>query len=109
MNTEQLIDVLKDIRDLIEEALDEFAIESTDMFKGEVPDSDMEVGDKVQFANIRSDDGSIEILHGKIVDILQRDGESFFNRVVTEEGRKFKVPVVIGDTRRGTKVICKIG
>lgn len=108
MNTEQLIDVLKDIRDLIDEALNEFVIENTDIFEGETPDTDMEVGDKVQFANVRSDDGSIEILHGKVIDVLQRDGEGFFNRVVTDEGRKFKVPVVIGDTRLGTKVVCKI-
>lgn len=108
MNTEQLIDTLNDIRDLIDEALDEYIVDDAEAFAGETPDSDMEVGDKVQFANVKSNDGSIEILHGKVIEVLQRDGEGFYNRVVTEEGRKFKVPVVIGDTRLGTKVICKV-
>ena len=108
MNTEQLIDMLNDIRDLIDEALDEYVVDDAEAFAGEVPNSDMEVGDKVQFANVRSDDGSIEILHGEVIEVLKRDGKGFYNRVVTDGGRKFKVPVVIGDTRLGTKVVCKI-
>lgn len=70
----------------------------------EAPDSEFDVGDILDIANVNSHSGTLEFLTGTVTEIKLKDEDGWFNRVVTPDGRKFKIPMNSEDTRKGTRV-----
>jgi hypothetical protein len=99
-----LTDIRKDLKDL-DERIDEVLASFDDGLVGDVPpQSDLAVGNVVDFVNMK--DNNIEKFQGRVTAVGLKDNEgNWFCRVETEDGRKFRVPCCLEDTRKGTKVL----
>lgn len=78
--------------------------QSTEEYEGITPESVVDEGDEVRFVCVNKDD-EVEILKGTVIETLLHDDIGWFNRVKTDEGRKFRVPIDYEQTRLGTKLI----
>lgn len=108
MTANEIADVLTDIRnDLndIDERIDAVLASFDDGLVSDVPpQSDLAVGNVVDFVNMK--DNNIEKFRGTVTAVGLKDNEgNWFCRVETEDGRKFRVPCCLEDTRNGTKVL----
>ena len=109
MTKEQLIDLLGDTAAALNElvrrlhdaqetmAYDEEAEEE------EAPEADFHVGDIIDFVNVNKE-GNMEFLTGTVIEGPSRDDNGWYYRTETREGRKFKTPINLTDTRLGTRV-----
>ena len=109
MTKEQLIDLLGDaaaeLNELVRrlhDAQEDLAYEE-EAEEEEAPETDFNVGDVIDFVNVNKE-GSMEFLTGTVINGPARDDNGWYCRAETREGRKFKVPVNLTDTRLGTRV-----
>ena len=109
MTKEQLIDLLGDAAAELNELVRKLRDAQEDMaYDGEAeeeeaPETDFNVGDVIDFVNVNKE-GSMEFLTGTVINGPARDDNGWYCRAETREGRKFKVPVNLTDTRLGTRV-----
>lgn len=96
---DQLNDMDRRIEDLLGDLNDEEEAEEVD-----APVSEFHVGDILDFACVNKD-GRMEFLTGTVTEVSEHDEHGFYDRVVTPDGRKFRVPVNSTDTRLGTRVL----
>ena len=109
MTKEQLINLLGDTA----EALNELFRKLRDAYEDivyeeeaeeeEAPESDLHVGDIIDFVNVNRE-GNMEFLTGTVIEEPSRDDNGWYCRAETREGRKFKTPINLTDTRLGTRV-----
>ena len=109
MTKEQLIDLLGDtaaeLNELVRrlrDAQETMAFEE-EAEEEEAPEADFHVGDIVDFVNVNKE-GNMEFLTGTVIDGPARDDNGWYCRAETREGRKFKTPINLTDTRLGTRV-----
>ena len=69
----------------------------------EVAEADFDVGDIIDFVNVNRE-GNMEFLTGTVIEGPSRDDNGWYCRAETREGRKFKTPINLTDTRLGTRV-----
>ena len=69
----------------------------------EAPEAAFHVGDIIDFVNVNKE-GNMEFLTGTVIDGPARDDNGWYCRAETHEGRKFKTPINLTDTRLGTRV-----
>lgn len=107
MCMEDLIESVENLIEVVNEMnhkLDRIAV----MQRSQEIDNDFSVGDRVQFVNVK-DNGNIEVLEGTISDINEvDDGGNLYNRIETDDGRKFRCALKLNDTRLGTCVTARI-
>lgn len=109
MTKEQLIDLLGDaaaeLHELVRKLIDaqEDLSYEEEAEEEEAPEADFNVGDIVDFANVNKE-GGMEFLTGTVIEGPARDDNGWYCRAETREGRKFKIPVNLTDTRLGTRV-----
>ena len=105
MTKEQLIDLLGDtaaaLNELVRKLRD--AHECLAYEEEEAPEADFDVGDIIDFVNVNRE-GNMEFLTGTVIDGPARDDNGWYCRAETREGRKFKTPITLTDTRLGTRV-----
>ena len=108
MTKEQLIDLLGDTAAALNElvrrlrdAQEDMAFE--DEAEEEAPEADFHVGDIIDFVNVNRE-GNMEFLTGTVIEEPSRDDNGWYCRAETREGRKFKTPINLTDTRLGTRV-----
>ena len=109
MTKEQLIDLLGDTAAELNELASRLRDDQEDMaFEDEdedeeAPEADFHVGDIIDFVNVNKD-GNMEFLTGTVIDGPARDDNGWYCRAETREGRKFKTPINLTNTRLGTRV-----
>ena len=109
MTKEQLIDLLVDTVAALSEVVRKLRDDQEDMaYDGEAeeeeaPEVDFHVGDIIDFVNVNKE-GNMEFLTGTVIDGPARDDNGWYCRAETREGRKFKTPINLTDTRLGTRV-----
>lgn len=108
MTKEQLIDLLGDtaaeLNELVRklrDAQEDLAYEEAE--EEEAPEADFNVGDIIDFASVNKE-GRMEFLTGTVINEPACDDNGWYCRAETREGRKFKIPVNLTDTRLGTRV-----
>ena len=105
MTKEQLIDLLGDtaaeLNELVRRLRD--AQETMAFEEEEAPEADFHVGDIIDFVNVNRE-GNMEFLTGTVIEGPSRDDNGWYCRAETREGRKFKTPINLTDTRLGTRV-----
>ena len=109
MTKEQLIDLLGDTAPALNEldrrlrdAQEDMAFED-EAEEEEAPEADFRVGDAIDFVNVNKE-GNMEFLTGTVIDGPARDDNGWYCRAENSEGRKFKTPINLTDTRLGTRV-----
>lgn len=109
MTKEQLIDLLGDTAAALNElcrklrdAQEDLAFED-EAEEEEAPEADFDVGDIIDFVNVNKE-GNMEFLTGTVIEGPSLDDNGWYCRAETREGRKFKIPVNLTDTRLGTRV-----
>lgn len=109
MTKEQLIDLFGDVtaelNELLRrlnESLEDLAYEGV-AEEEEVPEAAFHIGDIIDFVNVNKE-GNMEFLTGTVIEDPARDDNGWYCRAETREGRKFKIPVNLTDTRLGTRV-----
>ena len=105
MTKEQLIDLLGDTAAALNELVHRLRDAQEDMAfeEEEAPEADFHVGDIIDFVNVNRE-GNMEFLTGTVIDGPARDDNGWYCRAETREGRKFKTPINLTDTRLGTRV-----
>ena len=105
MTKEQLIDLLGDTAAELNELVRRLRDAQEDMAfeEEEAPEADFHVGDIIDFVNVNRE-GNMEFLTGTVIDGPARDDNGWYCRAETREGRKFKTPINLTDTRLGTRV-----
>ena len=109
MTKEQLIDLLGDTAAELNELVRRLRDAQEDMaFEDEAKDeeaseADFHVGDIIDFVNVNKE-GNMEFLTGTVIEGPSRDDNGWYCRAETREGRKFKTPINLTDTRLGTRV-----
>ena len=109
MTKEQLIDLLGDtaaaLNELVRRLRDaqETMAFDDEAEAEEAPEADIHVGDIIDFAN-GNREGNMEFLTGTVINGPARDDNGWYCRAETREGRKFKTPINLTDTRLGTRV-----
>ena len=108
MTKEQLIDLLRDtaaeLRELTRKLLDaQESLAYEEEAEEEAPEADFHVGDIIDFVNVNKE-GNMEFLTGTVIEGPSHDDNGWYCRAETREGRKFKIPVNLTDTRLGTRV-----
>lgn len=110
MEKQQLIDELESMRtklDDLERCLEcllgdlEEEVEAEEV---EAPESEFHIGDILDIASVNKD-GEMEFLTGSVVEVQCSDEHGFYDRMVTPDGRKFRIPMNSVDTRLGTRVM----
>lgn len=107
MTREELIELINDLKDELEILMnrcDEALVEDDyQAEEEEAPEADFEVDDIIDFVNVNKD-GDMEFLTGRVIEGPRRDENGWYCRAETREGRKFKVPTNLTETRLGTRV-----
>lgn len=108
MTKEQLIDLLGDtaaeLNELVHRLRDaQECLAYEEEAEEEAPEADFDVGDIIDFVNVNKE-GNMEFLTGTVIEGPSRDDNGWYCRAETREGRKFKTPINLTDTRLGTRV-----
>lgn len=99
---DSMIQQMADMMDVLRECYDTIC-EEPEAEEEEAPEADFHVGDIVDFVNVNKK-GCMEFLTGVVIEEPSRDDNGWYCRAETREGRKFKIPVNLTDTRLGTRV-----
>ena len=109
MTKEQLIDLLGDTAAALNELVRRLHDAHEDLScdgeaeEEEAPETDFRVGDIIDFVNVNRE-GNMEFLTGTVIESPSRDDNGWYCRAEAREGRKFKTPINLTDTRLGTRV-----
>lgn len=109
MTKEQLIDLLEDTAAELNELVHKLRDAQEDLTyedeaeEEEAPEADFHVGDIIDFVNVNKED-NMEFLTGTVIEGPSLDDNGWYCRAETSEGRRFKIPVNLTDTRLGTRV-----
>lgn len=107
MTRDELIELINDMKDQLDELAErcnDALVEEDDVAEEEeAPEAAFEVDDIIDFVNVNRE-GNMEFLTGRVIEGPNRDENGWYCRAKTREGRKFKVPVNLTDTRLGTRV-----
>lgn len=109
MTKEQLIDLLGDAAAELNELVRRLRDAQEDLAyyeeveEEEAPEAYFDVGDIIDFVNVNKE-GNMEFLTGTVIEGPSHDDDGWYCRAKTREGRKFKIPVNLTDTRLGTRV-----